>query len=338
MRAEYEVRAPRESDLSAVTGMVSAAERSHDPEAGARTEDEFRREWARMDLARDAWVVTGPQGGVHGYAQVIAAPHEGRVFADAYTHPEHVGAGIGTTLLDRMEARATVMAAGIPSDAGLARVVLVNYVLLGGVADRMLRARGYGLTRVHKRMRIALDGPPAAPVWPSGVDVRTCDGTREDLRRVHACVEEAFADRWGRASRSYDQWAGDMMYEGFDPTLWLVAERAGRIVGASLCRARQVKGLASGEIGQLGVRREARRLGLGRALLLASFALFAERGAASVGLDVDSESPTGANHLYEQAGMATTVAIAQLERELRAGVDPLDPLDRVMAAPQAHGG
>ena len=157
-------------------------------------------------------------------------------------------------------------------------------------------------------------------MWPDGVNVRACDGSRDDLRRVHACVEEAFGDRWGRAPRSYDQWAEDMLYEGFDPALWLVAERAGRMVGASLCRARQVKGQDAGEIGQLGVRREARRLGLGRALLLAGFALFAERGAASVGLDVDSESPTGANRLYEQVGMATTMAIGQLERELlRAG-------------------
>lgn len=317
MRAGYDVRTPRESDLPSIVDAVNAAARANDSTAGAQTADEFLRAWAQMDRAEDAWVVTGPNDGIYGYGHVIAALREGRIFADAYTHPEHVGAGIGTTLLTRIEARAAAMAPGIASGGEVTDVALVNYVLLGGDADRMLRARGYHLTRIHKRMRTALDTPLVAPVWPGEVSVRTCTGTAEDLRRVHECVEEAFGDRWGRAPRSYDQWAEDMIYEGFDPALWLVAERAGRVVGASLCRFRQVDDQVAGEVSQLGVRREARQLGLGRALLLASFALFAARGATSVGLDVDSESPTGAHRLYERSGMTTTVAIGQFELRIR---------------------
>ncbi|MCA1224099.1 hypothetical protein [Streptomyces sp. 8L] len=51
-------------------------------------------------------------------------------------------------------------------------------------------------------------------------------------------------------------------------------------------------------------------------MLLASFALFAKRGAASIGLDVDTESPTGAHVLYALAGMEVTVAIGQFERDV----------------------
>ncbi|MCX4549403.1 GNAT family N-acetyltransferase [Streptomyces sp. NBC_01500] len=316
MHAGYAIRAPKESELPAVVHAVNEAARSHDPTAAARTDDEFRHVWAQLDTADDVRVVTGPGGAVCGYAELSAAAAGGRIFADAYTHPAHLGAGIGTALLRWMEARAAEMAPGVPAAGDAAPVALVNHVLLDGAADRMLRARGYSRTRIHLRMRMALGGPAVAPVWPDGVGLRACDGTPEDLRRVHACVEEAFGDHWGRVSRSYDQWAGDLLHDGFDPALWLVAERRGRIVGAALCREREVEGHVAGEVGQLGVRREARRLGLGRALLLASFALFAERGAGSVGLDVDSESLTGAHLLYERAGMVTTAGIGRFELEL----------------------
>lgn len=320
MRAGYGMRAPREDDLPAVVDTVKRAERSQDPTAAAREEDEFRRGWSRMSLAEDAWVATAPGGEVCGYGHVVAAPAEGRVFGDAYTHPDHLGAGIGSALVSRMEARAARMAGAADrvrvGGEGEPAAVLVNYVRLGGAADRMLRARGYRLARVHQRMRRDLDGPLPAPVWPEGVGLRSCDGSEADLRRVHACVEGAFADRWGRLPRDYDHWAADIVHDGFDPSLWLVAERDGELLGASLNRLCEVGGQVSGEVEQLGVARAARRMGLGRALLLAGFTSLAGRGAGSVGLDVDSESPTGAHLLYAQVGMSTTLAIGQFEVEV----------------------
>lgn len=140
MRAGYDVRTPRESDLPLIVDSVNAAARANDSTAGAQTEDEFLRAWAQMDSAEDAWVVTGPNDGIYGYGHVIAALREGRIFADAYTHPDHVGAGIGTTLLTHIEARAAAMTPGIASGDEATDVSLVNYVLLGGDADRMLRA------------------------------------------------------------------------------------------------------------------------------------------------------------------------------------------------------
>jgi hypothetical protein len=41
------------------------------------------------------------------------------------------------------------------------------------------------------------------------------------------------------------------------------------------------------------------------ALLLRSFAEFYQRGMHKVGLNVDAESLTGANRVYERAGMRT---------------------------------
>ncbi|MGW0858799.1 GNAT family N-acetyltransferase [Streptomyces sp. NPDC002690] len=314
MKPGYDIRAPRRSELTEILDTVNAAGRAGDATAAAQTVDEYLRVWSRLDTGRDAWIVTGPGGEVAGYGQVTSETDEGRVHADVYTHPGHEGAGIGTRLLELAEARAAELAAGAGRDLSL-----FNYVYLGGVSERLLRARGYRRTRVHQRMTIALDGPRAAPVWADGVTLRSCTGTAEDLRAVHACVEDAFRDRWGGGPRPYDVWADDLLYDGFDPSLWLLAERDGRIAGAALCRFRDVRGGPAGEVGQLAVRSRDRRLGIGRSLLLSSFALFAGRGASSVGLDVDSESLTGAHLLYARAGMAVTVSIGRFEREVPCG-------------------
>ena len=58
----------------------------------------------------------------------------------------------------------------------------------------------------------------------------------------------------------------------------------------------------TGWIEWLGTRRGFRRMGLGRAMLFAGMRQLQQAGADTVKLSVDSESLTGANHLYESVG------------------------------------
>jgi ribosomal protein S18 acetylase RimI-like enzyme len=58
------------------------------------------------------------------------------------------------------------------------------------------------------------------------------------------------------------------------------------------------------------------------ALLRHSFDAFHRRGTERVDLVVDSESPTGATRLYEQAGMRVSQHYAAFEKVLREGVEP----------------
>lgn len=326
MRSGYTRRTPRDADRAGIVELLYAAESELDPSATRYTVDEISNDWAELDLARDAWLVATGDDVICAYGTVSPVAATGRIFADAYTHPQHVGAGLGTALVERMEVRAAEIAAAAPADI---RQVLVNYVPLGGAAETLLRQRGYALRRVHQRMRVDLDRPPVPPSWPAGVQVRTCRGDADDIARAHRCVEDAFVDHWGRARRTLDQWTAHMVYDGFDPSLWLLAERAGTVVGASLCRLRD----GVGEVDQLGVLREARRQGLGEALLVGSFAEFARRGVTRVALGVDSDSLTGAHRLYERVGMTVVSGMGRFERELRPG---RDLLDEVLAAQHAR--
>jgi len=78
-----------------------------------------------------------------------------------------------------------------------------------------------------------------------------------------------------------------------------------------------------GWVGTLGVLRAYRRRGLAEALLRESFGAFWRRGERKVVLGVDAQSLTGAQRLYERAGMHVAARYARYEKELRAGVDLL---------------
>jgi ribosomal protein S18 acetylase RimI-like enzyme len=150
-------------------------------------------------------------------------------------------------------------------------------------------------------MAIDLDGSQSEPVWPEGIEVHTF--RRDQARAVYAAHQESFADSWEHTDDPYDEWEHwSFGRDDFDPTLWFLAAEGDEVAGIALCRPHDTRRDA-GWISILGVRRPWRRRGLGRALLLHSFAEFARRGCTRVELGVDAESLTGANRLYESAGM-----------------------------------
>jgi mycothiol synthase len=115
--AAYELRAPAAADLDDVAAVFAAAAAVDEPDAAADQvvlgSDFLRDEWGRagFDLATDAWVVTGPAGAIVGYAQAML--EEPNVEAWGAVHPEHRGRGVGSALLDRVEARASALASGL---------------------------------------------------------------------------------------------------------------------------------------------------------------------------------------------------------------------------------
>lgn len=311
----YATRTPTDADLDALVELTYAAELVYDPEAVRYTADEIRREWDDLDLDRDAWAVVDDSDVICGYATLTAHISTGRLYADGYTHPDQDGRGVGSLLLRRLHDRAAESTA----EPAATRLVLVNSVMCGGSAQALLESRGYTLARVHQRMHRELRGDPETVSWPDGITVMPCDGSDAEIRRAYECVEDAFADHYGRGRRTFDAWSAFMIYDGFDPSLWTLAEHDGDVVGVSLCRTRD----GAGEVDMLGVLRPWRRHGLGESLLRHSFAALRSRGATGVGLGVDSQSLTGANRLYVRVGMAVTSRIGRFEMELRPGHDLL---------------
>ena len=152
--------------------------------------------------------------------------------------------------------------------------------------------------RSFARLQVSLDEPPAAPV--ARRDRRAPFRKDRDEAAVHAAVQEAFLDHWHPELMDLDRLDGPALRrQGLDLGLWWVAWDDDEVAGALLAFTTPL----GGYVDELAVRRRWRGRGLGRALLLQSFAELRRRGLPVAYLGVDTLNPTGAMHLYGSVGM-----------------------------------
>jgi mycothiol synthase len=109
----------------------------------------------------------------------------------------------------------------------------------------------------------------------------------------------------------FDEWW--QRHSGDDQSLWFLVWANDKIAGLAHGEAGRRGG---GLVNWLGVRKQWRSQGLGRALLLHLFRELRRRGAARAGLGVDAENPTGATRLYESAGMHVEAEHVTFMKEL----------------------
>lgn len=299
----YTIRPATPEDASAVAELMNAAEGEETDELSSV--DDVLHLWRGLYLAADTRLVVSADGEIAGAIATIGGDVE-RASIDAYVHPEHMGRGIGTALLELAEARARELL------AGSGRVE--NTVLASNERAASLLARhGYRVAMHYLRMAIDLgDEPPPAPEWPAGLDPRPFEHGHAE--RFHAALEEAFEDERGHTGETFERWRERRLDEpSVDPTLWR-AVWDGDEIAALIVVDRERFGM--GWIGAVAVRRPWRTRGLGEALLRWAIRELHLRGERRVGLAVDSENPTGATRLYERVGMRVAWDAAVYEKEL----------------------
>jgi mycothiol synthase len=249
------------------------------------TLDDLRDRWSRPGFAvgDDNWVAD-EEGRIVGYAAL-----------DASHNLEHAASdpSVGDTLLARAEERARAR--------GFATITLATAdedEPLGALAARQGFVPHFEVLRMWR----ALDGDLPEPRWPDGVTVRSYSPA--DARGAHTLLDDAYS-AWDDdfVSLPHDEWVaritGD---EGFDPDLFLLAERDGELVACALnWQPLQQRAWVK----DLVVRADARRGGLAKALLYEGFRRSAAAGASQIGLKVIASNPTGAVQLYERLGFVT---------------------------------
>jgi ribosomal protein S18 acetylase RimI-like enzyme len=267
-------RVPTEDDIPQVVRLIS--DQSPEP----ADEESVRRSWSSptFDLELDARIEPD------AYARVEDLGNE-RVWVDLRGRPSQ-------ELLDWAELRA--------GERG-ERVLSGSWTTNGPIL-RELERRGFRVVRHSLRMTIDLDGSLDEPAWPEGMTVRCF--RPGDERTFYEAHQEAFADTWEPIEEAYEAWAHWVLdAPPFDPELWFLAEQESETAGFAICKV-HASDAELGWVFVLGVRRPWRGRGLGRALLLHAFREFRRRGLRRAGLGVDSQSPTGANRLYESVGMS----------------------------------
>jgi mycothiol synthase len=298
----YTIRRPHDGELAAIVALMNASTMA---EIGAPDADleELLRSWRKstFDPDRDAWVVETGDGRLVGSVHVELESPAGDLLIDCYTHPEFLGRGIGSRLSDLAERRAVEVA----TEHGIAVPVEVFRGAWSGTPGaRFLEDRGYARTRSFIRMRIDMEAPPPRPVWPEGIRLEGFERGRDEAL-FWECLEEAFQDHWRWSSTPLDEWVKQAIEDDddFDGSLWFRAMDGDDVSGAVIARPRSPEDPTSGWIGDLAVRRPWRRRGIALALLQHELGVLYWRGLRAAMLGVDADSPTGATHLYERAGM-----------------------------------
>jgi len=315
----YSLRFATMDDLEAAVDLTNIRSMA-DIGEGDITVARMRGWWLEPErnLATDNWLISAPDGQLAAYADYSEYdPYEENGF-DYAVHPNHVGIGLEQVIYQTAERRSQQ---SIPKASPDARVTLQTRVWASNHVDQTLLTEcGYEQVRVWNRMLIEMHHLPPEPIWPSAISVRTLLPGEVDA--VHDAWEDAQRDEFGFTSltrEEFQTWFVDEE-EHFDPTLWFLAinDENGEIAGYTLCRWERPGEPATGHIRYVAVRRPYRRRGIAHALLLHTFREFHHRGKRKVGLAVDSTSLTGADRLYERAGMRATHQMLVFEKVLRA--------------------
>jgi mycothiol synthase len=302
-------------DLETVTQLIYDACAADGDAIVAVTSEELRHEWETpgFELDRDAFLIETVDGQIAGYEEFFNEHEHARLRTDGYVHPDFKGRGIGTSLLRRIEQRAREeISLAEPEVRVTLRSIIDNR---DPDSHALHQNEGYQPLRYHWRMEIVLDGPPPAPRFPEGIELRPFIKGEHDVA-VWQAQNEAWRDHWGSHDVTLEEWKRSRFDDPeFDPTLWQIAWDGDEVAGFSMNRYR----MGIGWIRTLGVRRPWRKRGLGEALLIQSFGEFYRRGTKTIGLGVDAQNPTGATRLYQKVGMYIAGEYVTYEKELRPG-------------------
>jgi GNAT superfamily N-acetyltransferase len=285
-------------DADAVTAVVAACELLYDGVAGVDRED-ILADWGRgsFDLERDSVVVLAGDA-------VIAETDVFLGRAEANVHPDWHGRGVGAWLLTQAEriacAQDVPRATQTISDRATEAVAL-------------LQRHGYGYGHTSWVLRIEHQQRPPEPELPDGIAFRAFV-PGEDDHEVFQVIEDAFSEWPNRLPNTFEDWYPMILgRESFEPWMVLLAADAtsGEVVGVANVIDQDPD---AGWVQQLATKATHRHRGIARALMRHAMTIFWDLGKP--GLEVATDSRTGALGLYEKVGMHVTMSYTNYAKDL----------------------
>jgi len=280
---ELSSRPATSDDAEAIYELIAAAERSWHGQAEV-VPDQVAADLRRpeLDPERDTLVVHAQNGDLAGWAWI----HLGKR-AQVGVHPSYRGNGIGTMLLDWVEARSR--------EAGSEWVAqAVDDADQAGTA--LLRSRGYDVLATNWLLERPIDGPEPLDL-PAGIRLDTYDAAR--AHEVHGLIDAAFSG-FQQRRKSFEEWARlTVERSSFLPEVSTLAYAGDKLVGAVI--ALDLPDSGEGYVEQLGVLADHRNQGIARAMLDQTCAAFGRIGRRNCILW--THSGTGALAMYEHLGM-----------------------------------
>ncbi|MDP9300956.1 MAG: GNAT family N-acetyltransferase [Actinomycetota bacterium] len=269
----------------------------------------------RVDLPTMTLLVFDADGALVASAELEAIDPAKEIGAFARVHPGHLGRGVGSAVLAWTE---TAAAALIHRDTSTPLHHSVAEV--DEAACNLMTDRGYRHVRTEWHMRMDLPAGYEPGPAPPGVTIRPSVEGVDDVG-IWETLDTAFRTHFGYQPVGLERWWDNTRRAGHhDPSLMLVAEHEGRIVGASYQYILTDDRI--GWVGDLGVRPEMQGRGIGSALLRSALADLSRRGMRIAELNVDSQNDSGAVRLYRKVGMTIVREWLDYERSI-AGLGPV---------------
>ncbi len=278
-------------------------------------EESFTVSWT--DPARNTLVGLDADGRMVASAAVMLHPSRDvhvHVYLSGRVHPQVRGRGIGREVMRWEHERALEALAEL--DLALPAAVFV-YAEEGEVGAQHLAARrGFAVERWFSTMvrDLSLEIPE---VEASGdAVVQPYERALKEATRV--ARNDAFRDHWGSLATPPERWEKFVDGPFLRPDLSRVALEEDRVVAFALGSVNEedwaTQGYSSVYIDLIGVTRDRRGRRLAPAVIVALLRAARDAGLEKAVLDVDTESPTGANDLYGRLGFVATERSVALVR------------------------
>ncbi len=335
--AGWRTRAPEGSDVTALVRLREATRRGPDgPPAFPAPADSSSVEavvvgpasWTRRQL-----VVTDPGGAVVAWG-VVHDRAAGRIETEVMVLPGAAHADrVAAALFTWADAAGRVV-------ASLRRVPRTQLDSACRADDerqrRWLAAAGYRCVRTWLQMSRPVEADEAAPgALPgprAGVTVRRVRAhdnglpVAEDLHLVHQLLEESFADHFNSYREGFAEFVVRLQEDPWHrwDHWWIALVELDRLQhpGGALISSvlpPDGAGLFGSYVDYIGLHHRARGRGVAKALLHTVIGDAARRERNRVGLEVDAESPTGADGLYLSLGWQTSYRSESWHRYLETG-------------------
>jgi len=292
-------------DLDAIAHLINTCEEVDRLDEGTSI-SELQQEFnaPSLDVARDIRLWEDAEGKLIGFAQ-LSVSEPGEVI-DGWlwfrVHPEARGGDVEAAAIAWGEVRMREVSA---MRGG--RVKLRTYARAED-CDRIsvLTSCGFKVDRYFCRMARSLSEPIPEPHFPEGFALRQFPGEQDAAAWVEM-FNQSFIDHWNHHDLTVDKFKHELAKPDYRNDLDLIAVADdGTFVSFCSCvicvEECDRTGRNEGWIAYLGTRRGFRKMGLGRAMLLAGLHRLKAVGVATAILGVDAENSSGALHLYKSAG------------------------------------